>query len=272
MALRVRVVLLLPVYNESTTIIDVLETADPFCDLILVVDDGSHDTTRELLDVYARAHPKLFFVSHHTNRGMSGAILTGFLILREGVRLGILNGDDIVVTMDSDGQHDPRDIPTLTQLLKDEQADLVLGRRTFEKYPRVKRLGNWGLTLWASWWSGFRYQDAECGFRALRVQLLLDILRYFNPTQYGLAQEMAVIAARRSWRIINNVTIHVPRYRSGAKISNGFNNCLSAVRAWHRVRADQVIDHQPVWPDLLIPLSDADMKNDHQQWGLKDVF
>ncbi|MCL5115559.1 MAG: glycosyltransferase family 2 protein [Firmicutes bacterium] len=252
-----RTILILPVYNESITILDVLAQSDPFVDQILVIDDGSRDSTRQLLANYAASHPKLFFVSHRTNRGVSGALLTGFLILQEGVQAGRINPLDIVITMDSDGQHDASDIPALTAPIRDESADLVIGERTFDMYPWFKKLGNWGLSRWASAWAGTPYRDAECGFRAMTMRVVMDILLFFNPTQYGFAQEMSVITARRGWRVQNDVPIHILRYRSGAKIKHGFNNAWSAVRAWHRVTYNRVVAHRGGWPEQIMPYDEA---------------
>lgn len=263
-----RTILVLPVYNESTTLIEVLSGADPYCDLILAVDDGSQDGTRELLAAYALAHPKLFVVSHQTNRGMSGAVLTAFLILREGLEQGTMAFSDIVVTMDADGQHDPGDIPRLTLPICENRADMVLGRRKMERYPAVKRMGNWGLSWWASWWSGRRYYDAECGFRAFSGSLLMDMLLFFNPSQYGLAQEMAVIAARRSWRVTNDVVIGVPRYRAGARPIHGFNNLLSSVRAYYRVRGNRRVGHTPEWDRLVDGTGDLPDCARHALWSV----
>ncbi len=246
----------MPVYNESMTVIEVLSRADSYCDLLLAVDDGSDDQTRHLLRAYSSAHPQLLTVSHRTNRGMSGAALTAFLILRDAYERGVLTLDDIVVMMDSDGQHDPADIPRLIAPVRDGIVDMVLGRRNFDNYPWIKRWGNWGLSRWASWWSGIHYADSECGFRAFHVKLLLDILPYFNASQYGLAQEIAVIAARRHWRVRNDVVVQVPRYRLGARASQGFNNAASAVRAWRRVRMGSWVAHPPLWSDLVMDAVD----------------
>ncbi len=247
-----RIVLLLPVYNESDTILEVLDKSEPFVDQILVVDDGSTDRTRDLLHAYAAAHPKLFFVSHQTNRGVSGALVTGFLILEESRQSGRFAPDDLVVTMDSDGQHDAGDIPKLTAPILHGRVDMVVGERSFEAYPMVKRAGNWFLSGWATLWSGFRYRDVECGFRAMSFRVLGDFLPYFNPVCYGFAQEMSVIVPRRGWRVSNTVAIHVLRYRAGAKVRHGFNNALAAVRAWDRVRRDRPAERQ-AWPTQLLP-------------------
>jgi glycosyltransferase involved in cell wall biosynthesis len=267
-----RTILVLPAFNESTTIIDVLQQSDPYCDLVLAVDDGSEDQTRDLLTAYARLHPKLLVVSHQTNRGVSGAMLTAFLLLREGVQRGTITVDDVVVTMDTDGQHDAADIPQLVEPVRQGVTDMVLGRRSFDKYPLVKRIGNWGLSVWASLWSGSRYYDAECGFRAISVALLMDMLMYFNPSHYGFAQEMAVIASRRQWRVLNNVPIQVLCYRVGARVMNGFNNAASAIRAYRRVRASAVVHHEPLWPEVLLASDAADYGDRYRRWEVQDVL
>lgn len=236
-----RKILLLPVYNESATVIEVLTQAAPFVDQMLVVDDGSTDTTRQLLEIYALQHDTLFFVSHRTNLGMSGALLTGFFILHEGFSKGRIVADDIIITMDSDGQHEASDIPALIDPIINGSVGMSLGKRSFRAYPWVKRIGNWGLTRWARLLSGYPYQDVECGFRALKMAVVADVLPYFDPLYYGCAQELGVLVARRGWSICNDVSIASDRYRSGTRVRHGWNNAMAAVRAWYRVRRGRPI-------------------------------
>lgn len=263
-----RKILLLPVYNESRTVIEVLTEAASFVDQILVVDDGSTDTTRQLLEGYALQHETLFFVSHRTNVGMSGALLTGFAILRDGFSRGRIAADDVIITMDSDGQHDPRDIPAIIAPMINGSVAMSLGKRSFEAYPWIKRVGNWGLTRWARLWSGYPYQDVECGFRALKMAVVADILPYFDPLYYGCAQELGVLVARRGWPIQNDIPIASNRYRSGARVRHGWNNALAAIRAWKRVRWDKPIIRQeslsaPYW----LPYDDDTYTRHYRQKG-----
>ncbi len=239
---KARIILVLPIYNESSTVGEVLREASPYCDLMLAIDDGSSDHTHAILEQYRREHPHLTIASHSYNRGMSEAILTAFLIIDDALREGMLSLEDVVVLMDSDGQHDPKDIPRLLAGIQTGQSDLVVGRRGFEQYPWIKRLGNWGLSWWASVWSEKTYHDAECGFRALHMAFLVDLLPYFNPTQYGWAQEMDVIAGLRGWRIQSDVAIRIRRYRKGARPIHGLNNARSALAARCRVlRHDRIV-------------------------------
>ncbi|PSR22632.1 MAG: hypothetical protein C7B45_06155 [Sulfobacillus acidophilus] len=247
-----RTIVVVPVYNESQTVLEVLDAVQPFVDDLLVVDDGSRDSTRQLLIEYAKTHAALFFVSHVTNGGMAGAVLTAFWLIAEACERGTLGPDDIVVTMDGDGQHAAADIPRLIEPLGLGVADLVLGRRSWDVYPWWKRVGNRGLSWWASCWSGVHYDDAECGFRALRVAVVVDVLPYLRPTQYAVAQELAVVVPRRGWRVVNTVAVRVALYRPGTRWVHGINNALAAVRAWDRVRRDRRIGQQPTWKSLLV--------------------
>ncbi len=242
-----RKILLLPVYNEAETVIGVIIRAEPFVDQILVVDDGSTDTTRQLLETYALQHDTLFFVSHRTNLGMSGALITGFSILWDGFTRGRIAPDDIIITMDSDGQHEAGDIPHLIAPILNDSVALSLGKRSFRAYPWVKRVGNFGLTRWARLWSGYPYRDVECGFRAMKMAVVADILPYFDPLYYGCAQELAVLVARRGWTIRNDVPIASDRYRSGTRIRHGWNNAMAAVRAWRRVRRGRRVATRRGW-------------------------
>lgn len=180
-----------------------------------------------------------------------------------------MHADDIVVTLDADGQHDAKDIPLLVAPLVAGEADMVVGRRSFEKYPRIKRFGNWVLSGWASFWAGVYYEDAECGFRACRLDVLLDLLPYFNPVQYGLDQEMDVIVARRGWRVRNDVPIAILRYRAGARVFHGLNNAASAIRAWYRVRFNHTVHHRPVWSDVLVGGDAIRLQARYREWGIE---
>ena len=110
-----KILALIPAYNEETTIADVLTRTKPFVDGMIVIDDGSTDRTREI----ARAHGATV-VSHVINRGLGAAIGTGFAAAR---RLKA----DVVVTLDADGQHDPVEIKKFVEAIeRGPMSSLVL--------------------------------------------------------------------------------------------------------------------------------------------------
>jgi len=229
------VVFLIPAYNEERTILDVLRRAEPFADLLVVVDDGSRDTSSALIRSWCETHGKVALLTHPLNRGMSGALRTGFNYLLGLMRLGVLEADDVVITMDADGQHIPEEAGPAVAALRAGGADVLLGRRDLGGYPLSKRVGNWGLSLWARILTGYPFRDVECGFRLMRLGVIADILPYFTGRNYGCAQELGVITVKRGWKMDNTLPTTVAFYRKGARIRDGLTNMTMGLLAFLRV-------------------------------------
>lgn len=235
-------VLVIPEYNESRTIIGVLDSARPFVDRIIVVDDGSSDDSADLVKEWAREVPQASLLSLPVNQGMSGALLCGFAYSYLMLRSGLIGPDDLIINIDADGQHRPEEIPAACEALEARSLDVLLGRRTLQGYPWFKHLGNWGLSLWASALSGYRYRDVECGFRVMRAGVLPELLTYFLGRRYSCAQEIGIITAARQMRVRNDFPAGIRYYRAGARIRDGVTNLLmglyAALRVWFGVRFD----------------------------------
>lgn len=232
-----RIVFLIPAYNEEQTILDVLRRADPIADLLVVVDDGSRDASGRVIREWCADHPKVALLTHPQNRGMSGALRSGFRYLIGLVSDGLLSHDDLLVTMDADGQHIPEEAGEACTALVHRGVDVLLGRRDLSGYPLSKRIGNRLLSLWASLLSGFRFSDVECGFRVMRLRVVEDIMPFFTGRNYGCAQELGILSVRRGWRFDNSYPTTVAFYRKGARIRDGLNNLIMGLTAYVRVTA-----------------------------------
>jgi UDP-N-acetylglucosamine---dolichyl-phosphate N-acetylglucosaminyltransferase len=148
----------IPAYNESQVISDVIKETQAAGDYsIIVVDDGSKDTTHQ----EAAACRGVIALRHKINRGKGAATKTGIVAAN---RLGA----EIIVTMDGDGQHDPSDIEALVQPLIDGTCDVVLGTRPRRngEMPFIKIIANKiGNTItWLLY--GIHVSDSQSGFRA----------------------------------------------------------------------------------------------------------
>lgn len=157
-----KTLIVVPAYNEATTIAQVLRAIRGAYDVV-VVDDGSSDDTGDI----ARAGGAIV-VRHVINRGLGAALRTGF-------SYATARGDiyDAVVTLDADGQHDPSEIPALLAELE-RGADVVIGTRERSDMPAVRQGYNALGALITSGLFGGPLADSQSGFRAFRTKKLKD--------------------------------------------------------------------------------------------------
>lgn len=152
------VAIVIPAYNESKVIAEVIQEIRTVGDCqIVVVDDGSRDETFTA----AASCTGVVALRHKINRGKGAATKTGIVAAN---RLGA----DIVVTMDGDGQHDPADIEALIQPILDGRCDVALGTRPKVKgeMPFIKIIANkiGNIVTWLLY--GIHVSDSQSGFRA----------------------------------------------------------------------------------------------------------
>ncbi len=151
------VYIVIPAYNEETLIGQVVkEVAKEGFTSIIAVDDGSSDETSRA----AQAEGAIV-LRHSLNRGKGAAT-------RTGIEAAIKLGADIVVTVDGDGQHSPKEIAHLIKPIMEEKYDVVLGSRQISKgpMPSHKIVHNKIANTITLLYSGIRVQDSQSGFRA----------------------------------------------------------------------------------------------------------
>jgi len=148
----------IPAYNEEEAIAKVILFAQRHVDVVVVCDDGSQDLTADIARRLGATVVKL-----GKNMGYGAAIRTLFEEARK------LNAD-LLVTLDADGQHDAREIPSLIQPILENKADIVLGSRFLQSenhMPRYRRFGVKVLTrMTKNAKQNGAVSDAQCGFRA----------------------------------------------------------------------------------------------------------
>ncbi len=225
---------LIPVFDEEPTLLGVLESIRPEVDRIVTVDDGSRDRSLELARRFAGRQEGVTVLSLVQNRGMSAALREGFLHLAARLRTGDLAPDDLVLTLDADGQHNAEEIPALCEWVEAHGLDVALTRRDFSLYPFHKRIGNRLMTAWGRVWSGYPYVDVESGFRAMRVGVLPALLEQFRGYRYSCAQEIAILTARLGFRVDNGFVTVIRLYRSQTSLADvAINATLGAASYLH---------------------------------------
>lgn len=155
-AMIFRCAVVIPAYNHGRQIRDVLAKTMRFGFPVFVVDDGSTDSTPEILASF----PQVTVVRHEMNQGKGASLLDGFA--------AALKSADCAITLDADGQHNPADIPSLVQAVQEGNRPLVIGKRSGMERPNVPWTSRWGrrfsnFWVWAS--CGKWVSDSQSGFR-----------------------------------------------------------------------------------------------------------
>jgi glycosyltransferase involved in cell wall biosynthesis len=170
---------IIPAFNEEIAIGSVVLRTRPFVNHVIVVDDGSRDMTSVIA---GSAGAEVIRLSK--NHGKSYAVMRGFDRARQ------LNAD-IVVMLDSDGQHHPEEIPSLINPILKGDADLVIGSRFLNngnKIPLYRSIGQKTLDRFTKIASSCQVTDSQSGFRALSSKALDNFT--IEPTGYGIESAM----------------------------------------------------------------------------------
>lgn len=184
-----RACVVIPAYNAAKTLGPLMRQIRQMGLDAVVVDDGSTDETARIA-----SDAGTLVISHLGNQGKGTAIRTGFAFALQA-------GYDAVVTLDSDGQHDPGDIPRLLEAVSHSRAALVVGNRLRDDaaMPRVRRWTNRLMSWIVSAVSRQRIPDSQCGFRAIRREALSTL--QLSCRRFDVESEVLLDAARRGWTI-----------------------------------------------------------------------
>jgi glycosyltransferase involved in cell wall biosynthesis len=213
MASQPKIVAAIPCFNEERFIGSVVAKTRKYVDEVIVIDDGSSDDSAEIAE-FAGAT----VYRHESNLGYGAAICS---CLEKGQN----RGADILVTIDGDGQHDPKEIPLLIKPILEGQADVVVGSRFLNaetKSPLYRRVGQQVLNVATNVGSGHKLSDSQSGCRAYSAKALEEL----NLSETGMSVSSEIqFAIKRAGLRVSEVTISVS-YEEGAKrnpVGHGMN-------------------------------------------------
>jgi len=173
---------IIPAYNEGTTISAVITKTKRYAANIVVVDDGSTDSTFE------QAQPAgIIALRHQVNLGKGAALKTG-------CEYAVQHGATKIIVMDADGQHDPKEIPRFLQAL--DKYDLALGSRQIPtSMPLVMKIGNRFISNSVKILYGLKVDDSQCGFRAFTASAYAQIR--WEAQDYFVETEILIKAGKK---------------------------------------------------------------------------
>ena len=191
---QMKVCTVMPTYNNDGTLRDVVERVLAYCSDIIVVNDGCTDNSAEILASFG---DRITVVDYGKNRGKGYALKQGFKKAKQ-------MGYDYAITIDSDGQHFPEDIPMFIEAMEHHPGALIVGSRNLnqENMPGGNTFANKFSNFWFKIQTGISLPDTQTGYRLYPLQKLPHIF----SARYEAELSLLVFSA---WRGTDLVPIQV---------------------------------------------------------------
>lgn len=220
-----KLAIIIPAYNEEKTIKKVLTNLPSkiigIDDIVsIVIDDGSSDNTFTLAKDYAS-----YAIRHIINLGVGASTITG-------IKLAKKIKADLVLTMDADNQHNPKDIKKLIKPILDNDTDMVIGVRNFsiKGMPFLKIIGNWVMNIVTFLIFGIWSFDSQSGMKVFNKKVYNKIRLYSSG--YEICSEFLGEIKRNKLRFkevpIDTIYSNYSK-RKGQSIINGINIFIKAI-------------------------------------------
>lgn len=193
-----KICVLIPTYNNAQTLEKVVRGVLEYTNQIIVVNDGSTDETASILSLF----PSIHLIDYAPNQGKGNALRVGF---DRAVELGY----EYAISIDSDGQHYPEDLPLFAKAIAETPGQLIMGARNMEQssVPGKSSFGNKFSNFWYKVETGITLSDTQSGYRLYPVQKLKDIHFYTKKFEFEIE-----VLVRAAWRGIPVTQIPVRVY------------------------------------------------------------
>lgn len=189
----------IPTYNPGSIVSSVISEVSKNSDIVIVVDDGSDEENKKYIE-QAKIKENVKLITFPENRGKGHALIAG---LREALKYH----PDYILTIDSDGQHNPKEITKFKQLISTEQYDLIIGmRKEIAEMPFRSKVGNvFTARLFNTFFRKHLY-DTQSGFRVFSSNFAKDVISSITPGRFETEMKILIYAVE-SKRNIGTVTI-----------------------------------------------------------------
>ncbi len=227
-----------PCINEEGNIENIVEKAEDILKRlklkyeIIIIDDGSTDSTGKLADRLALTNPNIRAIHHPKNLGYGEALKSGFYNAKY----------DTIVYTDGDGQFDFAEVTKF--LGKIEDNDLVIGYRIKRKDPffRILFKKGWTLSLWAFF--GMTLKDVDCGFKMIKKEALEKIPQLQSSRGAMINAELAIKVKKHGFKIAQIGVNHYPRTSgkpTGASLNVIIKSYLDLLKLWWKLKDQKML-------------------------------
>lgn len=201
----IRCCVIIPTYNNDHALESVIRGVLNYNDDIIVVNDGSTDSTADILNKFSRIR----VITLPRNRGKGWA-------LRKGFELASESGFDYAITIDSDGQHFPDDLPRFLESIEQNPGSMIVGARNMaqQQVPGTSNFGHKFSIFWFRVETGLNIPDVQTGYR-LYPLLPLSQIHWVFSIKYEYEVEVLV---RLAWRGIPVISVPVKVYYAPKEI------------------------------------------------------
>lgn len=225
----------LPTYNEEHNIkvvtLKVQSVLEKVADKweILIIDDGSTDSTRESAVGLMRSDKRIRLISHKENRGYGAALKSGFYNARY----------NWIAFIDSDGQFDFSEFPKFITKCRETGADLVIGyyKKRRVSYFKILTSKIWELAVFVLF--GLKVHDIDCGFKLISKKVIDAIPKLESERGAFISSELLIKAKRKGFKIVEIPVNHYPRMR-GAGTGRNLNVIIKSfadlLKLWRKLK------------------------------------
>lgn len=186
---------IIPTYNNARTLAGVISGVEKYTKNIIIVNDGATDNTPVILEEFRH----LQIIALKQNKGKGKALLTGF-------KAALEKGYQYAITIDSDGQHNPDELPVFMEMIKENPGALIVGARNMNQstVPGKSSFGHKFSNFWFTVETGIKLPDTQSGFRLYPIERLKNIWLFTPKFEFEI--EVLVKAA---WRGIPVISVPV---------------------------------------------------------------
>jgi glycosyltransferase involved in cell wall biosynthesis len=224
----------MPAYNEEKNISKTLEEVSKYFKNskikdyeIIVVNDGSKDSTAEVVREFSKKDAHIKLINQTENKGYGEAVKTGFYESKK----------DLIFFMDSDGQFNVSDLDKFLE--KIDQADVVVGYRVNRQDSLIRIVNGWGWTQISNLLFGLGVKDVDCGFKLFRREVI-DRIPHLESTRGAMINPETLARAKKAgFKILQVGVTHRPRYAgksTGANLEVIISSFIDLLKLWWRIK------------------------------------